>query len=576
MRIAFSFLVLSFLVSVPAPAADRPNVIFVLTDDQGYGDIAAHGNEKIKTPNLDQLYARSLRLTDFHVDPTCAPTRSSLMTGRYSSRTGVWHTIQGRSLMSPDELTLAEVFAANGYRTGMFGKWHLGDNAPLRPQDQGFQKSLHHRGGGVGQSPDFWGNDYFDDVYYREDGSHEQFSGYCTDIWFREGLKFVDRARQEHVPFFCYIATNAPHGPYRVAEEECKPYRSAGVPSPMNAFYGMITNIDANLGRLVDQLEAWKLTENTILIFMTDNGTAAGLEKIVKLTKWTGFNAGMRGTKGSQYDGGHRVPFFLYWPGGGLTGGRDIPQLAAHIDVLPTLVELCSLQKPSGPAIDGISLASILKNKSFTPIERTLIVHSQRVEHPQKYRQCSVMTSRWRLIDNKALFEIENDPGQARDVSSAHPDVVDQLKAAYEDWWQSLSPAFEEYVRIDLGNPAQNPTNLCSHDWHTEGPQQSVWNQQQLQKNPQENGFWAVNVVAPGNYRFTLRMRPEGVEFTLPKGTARLKIGSRELNTPIREGSTAAVIETQLPAGPAMLQTWLDAESGESRGAYFVDVEKLD
>jgi arylsulfatase A-like enzyme len=577
-RLATTVICLVFVseFSFAATAAERPNVVLVLTDDQGYGDIAALGNPMIRTPNLDRLHARSVRLTNFHVDPTCAPTRAALMTGRYSTRTGVWHTIQGRSLMSSGELTLAEIFAANGYRTGMFGKWHLGDNAPLRPQDQGFQKSLHLRGGGIGQSPDFWGNDYFDDVYYREDGSHARFTGYCTDVWFREGRNFMERARQESVPFFCYIATNAPHSPYLVAAEERAPYTAAGVPAPMDAFYGMITNIDTNLGRLIDQLEEWKLTENTILIFMTDNGTAAGLAKSKSSDGWTGFNSGMRGTKGSQYDGGHRVPCFLYWPAGGLCGGRDVPQLTAHIDILPTLVELCSLQKPSGPTLDGVSLASLLRSKSSTPTERTLFVHSQRVEHPQKNRQCSVMTERWRLVDNQFLFDIEDDPSQARDVSSTHPDVVHRLKDAYDQWWQSLTPVFDDYVRIDLGNPAQNPTPLCCHDWHTDGPQQHVWNQEQLQKNPQENGFWAVNVAQAGRYRLTLRLRPEGVEAALPQGTAHVTIGDLELQAPMPAGEPAAVFETQLPAGPALLQTRLDSASGESRGAYYVDVLKLE
>jgi arylsulfatase A-like enzyme len=178
----------------PATAAETgtpPNVILVMTDDQGYGDIAAHGNGMIKTPNLDRLHGESVRLTDFHVDPTCSPTRSALMTGRYSTRTGVWHTIQGRSMMSPGELTQAEVFAANGYRTGMYGKWHLGDNFPLRPQDQGFQKTVHHGGGGVTQTPDWWGNDYLDDIYTHEDGTPEQFTGYCTDVWFRVGFRLI-------------------------------------------------------------------------------------------------------------------------------------------------------------------------------------------------------------------------------------------------------------------------------------------------------------------------------------------------------------------------------------------------
>ncbi|MEE8467884.1 MAG: sulfatase-like hydrolase/transferase, partial [Planctomycetota bacterium] len=197
-----------------------PNVILVITDDQGYGDLAGHGNAMISTPHMDRLRRESVRLTDFHVDPTCSPTRSALMSGRYSTRTGVWHTIMGRSLMDGGEETLAEVFRANGYRTGMFGKWHLGDNYPTRPQDQGFEHVVWHHGGGVGQGPDYWGNDYFDDTY-EVDGQWQKFSGYCTDVWFREATAFIER--EDERPFFAYLSTNAPHGPFLVAESYSQP-----------------------------------------------------------------------------------------------------------------------------------------------------------------------------------------------------------------------------------------------------------------------------------------------------------------------------------------------------------------
>jgi arylsulfatase A-like enzyme len=293
-------------------ASERPpNVVLVLTDDQGYGDLACLGNPILRTRNLDALYGQSVRLTDFHVSPTCSPTRAALMTGRYNNRTGVWHTVMGRSLLRRDEVTMADLFAAAGYRTGIFGKWHLGDNYPFRPQDRGFQEVLCHGGGGIGQTPDFWGNDYFDDTYWHN-GVLEKSTGYCTDVWFDAALRFIESNR--HRPFFAYVATNAPHSPYRVAEKYSRLY--AGQTVPNAGFYGMITNIDENVGRLMRTLQRLGLEENTILIFMTDNGTAAGMQG------GKGFNAGMRGTKGSEYDGGHRVPCFLHWPAGDLGEAR--------------------------------------------------------------------------------------------------------------------------------------------------------------------------------------------------------------------------------------------------------------
>ena len=251
----------------------RPNVILVMTDDQGYGDLACHGNPILKTPNLDRLYAESVRLTDFHVSPFCTPTRAALMTGRYPGRTGAYRTSSGRTMMHTDERTVANVFADAGYVTGMVGKWHLGDNAPHRPQDRGFQDVVWHRCGGVGQASDYWGNDYFDDTYERN-GKFEKFEGYCTDVWFRESIRFIEENQTK--PFFLYLATNAPHGPYLVDPKWSRPYEESAKWGSGARFYGMIANFDHNLGELRRKLDELELAENTILMFMTDNGTANG------------------------------------------------------------------------------------------------------------------------------------------------------------------------------------------------------------------------------------------------------------------------------------------------------------
>ena len=260
----------------PSNANRKPNVILIMTDDMGYGDVGINGNTMLKTPHLDQLAKQSVRMTDFHVDPTCAETRAALMTGRYSCRTGVWHTINGRSILREDELTMADVFASNGYSTGIFGKWHLGDNYPFMPRDRGFQTTLIHGGGGVTQTPDVWGNDYFDDTYFRN-GEPEPQKGYCTDVFFDATLDFVEENRDK--PFFAYLATNAAHGPYRCPEEYSKPYLDQGVEKTMSSFYGMIANIDENVGKLCKRLAELGLEENTILIFTSDNGTARGMLK---------------------------------------------------------------------------------------------------------------------------------------------------------------------------------------------------------------------------------------------------------------------------------------------------------
>ncbi len=385
-----------------SPGSDpdqRPNVILVMTDDQGYGDIGFHGNPVLKTPNLDRLAAESLRLTNFHVDSTCAPTRAALMTGRYSCRTGVWHTIMGRSILRGDEVTMAEYFVRAGYATGMFGKWHLGDNAGYRPLDRGFSHALWHGGGGIGQTPDYWGNTYFSPTL-RNNGPWKPSQGYCTDVFFEAAQAFVTENRNR--PFFVYLATNVPHVPWQVDDRYAAPYRDAGVPEGLANFYGMLTNFDENLGRFLQFLDDAKLTENTILIFMTDNGTDG-----------SGFNAGMRGRKGSPYDGGHRVPCFLRWPRR-WSQPRDIPALTAHIDLLPTLIELCKLPARDALPLDGVSLCPILDGKNAGAPDRTIFVQVNRIDHPVPWRLSSVLTPRYRLIDGRELYDMVEDPGQEK------------------------------------------------------------------------------------------------------------------------------------------------------------------
>ncbi|MFV1965733.1 MAG: arylsulfatase [Pirellulaceae bacterium] len=554
-------------------AADRANVILVITDDQGYGDLGCHGNEVIQTPHLDQLYQQSVRLTDFHVSPLCTPTRAALMTGQNPVRIGAWGTTWGRSLPRREAVTMAEIFAAAGYRTGCFGKWHLGDNFPFRPQDRGFQEVLIHGGGGVGQAPDYWGNDYFDDTYFRN-GQPEPCEGYCTDIWFDTAIDFIDKSRNE--PFFCYLSTNAPHGPYRVDPKYSQPYKDQGVPSPMAEFYGMITNIDENMGRLMAHLETKKLAANTVLIFMTDNGTSAGFRG------GYGFNAGMRGTKGSLYDGGHRVPCFLRWPIGGLTGGRDLPELAAHIDMIPTLADLCVLEIPPQTHIDGVSLAPwMLRRVDSLPDRRIFVQYRQSSEPPEKGK-AAVLTRRWRLVSNRELYDIKADPGQTKNVAGDHAEVVEQLRLDYENWWADLSPQLEEFNHIVLGNDAENPARLSSFDWHTK----TAWSQGQVRSGALVNSFWAVEIAREGIYEISLRRWPQEVNApitaAIPGGEAiaateaRLAVADIDLTAPIPDGAPVVTFTVELAKGKTQLQTWLiDAKTGQSRGAYYVYVNKL-
>ena len=593
----------------PAHTQQRPNVIIVITDDQGYGDLSCHGNPFLRTPNLDALHGESVRLTDFHVDPTCSPTRAALMTGRYSTRVGVWLTYGGRNHLRKDEVTLADAFRHNGYDTGMFGKWHLGDNYPFRPQDRGFEESLIHGGGVVGETPDFWGNDYYDDTYLRN-GELEKVEGYCTDVWFDEAAKFIEKKRDN--PFFVYLATNAPHGPLNTPIEDAQPYLDAGIPRGRALFYGMIERIDRGIGRLRDKLEELDLAKDTLVIFMTDNGTAVGaglqLEGQANRNGFTanGYNAGMRGRKGTAYEGGHRAAGFLSWPGGNLAHGRDVDTLTAHFDLFPTLVEVCNLKMPRRVDFDGESLYALLKGTESQWDERTLLAHHQgrfgeRVDdgHLIKGKDFTVMTQDWRLVGKK-LYDMRNDSGQRIDVASEHPKVVERLSRRYEAWWEDVSEGSAAYAPFVVDLSKQAEYTFSSQNWHGDF---IPYNQHHVRAGMKANGYWAVDVMNPGSYEIELRRWP--IEVNAPMNDAvelgpfspdkhdvarglltaetrafrfvkaRLKVGDYDQTLGMDPRQTHVAFSVYLEKGEQKIQSWLETETGETWGAYYVYLRKI-
>jgi len=454
------------------PAFGRaPNIIYVMTDDQGYGDIAAHGNPIVQTPVLDRMREESVRLTEFHVSPTCSPTRAALMTGRHEFRSGVTHTIHERERLAVSAVTLPQLLASAGYTTGIFGKWHLGDEDAYQPGQRGFDRVFIHGGGGIGQTypgscGDAPGNRYLNPVI-RSDGTFVSTQGYCTDVFFSEAIRWMDEARKGDEPFFCYLTPNAPHAPYdapsgssdRVLERLSSiSLRQQGRRSvnDVASFLAMIENIDANMGRLLDKLDGWGIADDTLIVFTTDNGTAAGSAV---------FNDGMRGAKGSPFRGGTRVPAYWRWRGV-LPEGVDVPAVTAHIDVLPTLCELAgaSLPREVADRVEGRSLVPLLTNADAAWPDRPLFTHLGRWERGQaadaKFANCRVREGRWSLVNDgkqqKAwqLYDIEADPGESTDVADAHPDIVARLTAAYDRWWASLEG---DLVNEDLDGPAENP-----------------------------------------------------------------------------------------------------------------------
>lgn len=556
--------------------AKSPNVILVMTDDQGYGDLSCHGNPVLKTPHLDRLYDESIRLTDFHVSPFCTPTRAALMTGRYPARTGAYRTSSGRSNLHPDEVTMADYFSKAGYRTGMIAKWHLGDNAPCRPQDRGFQDVLWHKCGGVGQASDYWQNDQYDD-HYERNGKYEKFEGYATDIWFRESIKFIEKNQKN--PFFLYLATNAPHSPFKVPEKWAEPYRKNVTWKGAAEFYGMIANVDYNIGQLRKRLEELKLVENTIFIFMTDNGTAKGNGGPGgDLNGYRGFNAGMRGQKSTLLEGGHRVPFFIHWPKGGLVGGQDRKNLTAHLDVLPTLAELCGLEMEDSLPLDGTSFAKHLTDSQAKPHRDHVVVQlhggTRNVNPDMPWSATCVLYQNWRLLDGEKLYDVKNDPSQHRELSEKKPEMVAKLRSLYEMFWVSVSPRLKIPVCLDIGNPVENPTFLCSQDWRLPVGN-PPWNFGTISSLPKITGPWHVDVKQAGKYRFSLRQFPKEANRVVKAVRANIKIAGITDESEVRNGEKVVVFELDLPKGKTKLETFLHDEKGRVGGAYFTEVELL-
>ncbi|RMF99934.1 MAG: arylsulfatase, partial [Planctomycetota bacterium] len=365
-------------------AGSRPNIILVMTDDQGMGELSCLGNPYLKTPNLDRLYAMSTRFTDFHVSPTCSPTRSAIMSGRHEFRNGVTHTILERERMALSTYTIAQALQSAGYTTGVFGKWHLGDEPPYQPENRGFDEVFIHGAGGIGQAfdcscadfPPNRENRYFDPVI-KHNGKLVKTHGFCTDVFFRQALGWIKQCKDGDKPFFAYIPTNAPHGPMIAPEEYKKPFLEAGFDGSTAARFGMIVNIDDNMGLLMQKMDEWGLWENTLLIFLTDNGQSVlrGRKDGKQIPLYT---AGFKSGKGSPYEGGTHVPCFWRWKGV-LGEGVDVPALAAHIDLYPTFVELAGAKLPEKmQKIDGRSLVPLLENPKAEWPDRCLFVHRGR------------------------------------------------------------------------------------------------------------------------------------------------------------------------------------------------------
>jgi arylsulfatase len=506
--ISFAFIYCLLLLGQGTVFAQRPNIVLIMTDDQGYGDLGVTGNSFIHTPHIDNFAAQSTHFSNFYVDPVCAPTRSALMTGKFYLRTGIYDTFNGGAIMDPDEITIAEILAAHGYQTGIFGKWHLGDNYPARPSDQGFAASLIHKAGGIGQPGDLENfpqpdSSYFDPVLFKNNHSIRT-KGYCTDVFTDGALDFLEQ-NKEH-PFFMYVAYNAPHGPLQVPEKYLERYADLDFglndreTNAAKRVYAMVENVDENVGRILNCLEEHEILENTIVIFMTDNGPIPAR-----------YNAGLRGTKSSVYEGGTKVPFFIRYPAV-FEAGHKIPTRAGHIDVLPTLLDLCGLQAHIPEEIDGRSLLPILEGDAAFFESRPFYWQWAR-GYPELYANVAIRQGDYKLIGHAEsdadisqfeLFDIAADPFEQHNLIGTEKAKARELKEQLDAWYRQIV--------IEEGNPKSQG---CIINPAFENP--VVLNRNDAKGSPEQwtrdgvYSFWDVEFEEAGYYdiTFTFHKKPE-------------------------------------------------------------------
>lgn len=558
-------------------AKQRPNILLVMTDDQGIGDLGVNGNPVLKTPNIDKFAKESIKLSQFIVSFNCSPTRASLLTGRDSYRTGVVGVTESDHLMKASEVTIAQILASGGYRTGIFGKWHLGDNYPMRPTDKGFEEALVHKGGGIGQGAGPAGNSYYDPILEHNNVS-EKYKGYCDDIFTNATIKFISAKSDK--PFFAYLATNLPHFPLDVDDSRADPYRKLGEHELNARTFGMIANVDDNFGRLMKTLSDLKIADNTIVIFMSDNGPRTKRSKNDLYPDR--YVMSLRGTKTSVYENGIRVPFFIRWPGK-FSGNKTLSNLAAHIDILPTLLEATNIRPPATVKPDGISLMPILTSQTNHLKERDIFLQGHTGPDPIKYVHFAVRGQKYKLLSphddpygpvapltsaeqkrtiaSLELYDIESDPSEITNIAKQHPEIVASLLSKYERWFDQmmLDRGDDSPQKILLGTQYQPVVHLSRFDWGGPGAYRTV----------NKLGYWYVS-SEKGRYKISVT-HPKSLHGTI----LHLTFNGEEIKKDVRNNVTETVIDqVSLPGVNGKLEIFLTS-GGVDSAPLFVDVERL-
>ncbi len=510
------------LTGIARAADQRPNVVIVLSDDQGWGDLSVHGNTNLHTPHIDSLARDGALFDRFYVCPVCSPTRAEFLTGRYHPRGGVYSTSTGGERLDLDEKTIGDTFKAAGYATGAFGKWHNGMQYPYHPNARGFDEYYGFCSG-------HWGN-YFNPIL-EHNGKLVRGKGYIIDDLTDHALQFIEQHKDR--PFLCYMPFNTPHSPMQVPDRFYKKFVGAEIKMHnrdpqreqmphLRAALAMCENIDWNVGRVLKKLDDLKLADNTIVVYFSDNGPNGW--------RW---NGGMKGRKGSTDEGGVRVPCLVRWPAH-IKPGTKIPQIAAAIDLLPTLADLAGIHVVSTKPLDGVSVKRLLMESDNNWQDRTIFSHWR--------KRVSVRTQRYRLDDTGKLFDMTTDPGQNRDVAKEHPQVVARLSRKVARWKKELLPGLTDDDRpFTVGYPDFPTTHLPARDGVGHG------NVQRSARAPNCSFFknwnstddritWDIEVATTGRYEvvlyYTCAKKDIGSTIELSFGDSRIQGNVTQAHNP--------------------------------------------
>lgn len=552
------------------------NVLVMMMDDLAFGDLACHGNPYVQTPVLDALYAESVRFTKYSSGPMCTPARASLMTGRYHLRTRAIDTFCGRSMIDPGEVTLGHVLGNAGYRTGAFGKWHLGDAYPMRACDLGFDETLMHNAGGIGQPGDHrenhWreGESYYDAVLYRG-GKPERTEGYCTDVFADETIAFIRARHAADEKFFAYFATNAPHTPLEVPEQWIEPYRGGELGETHARLYGMVTNIDWNIGRILATLDELGLRDNTIVVYTSDHGPCpSARDYSLPYEKQQRWNAGLRGQKGDLYDGAVKVPFFYKDPTRPANATDDV-RIAGPIDVLPTIAAAVGAPLPA-VQLDGVDLFG-------EPVERNIYMQWHRGNTPERYRNYAVITQQYKLHRPSPekpdeLYDLDADPSETTDLAGSMVEVVDELRAAYDAWFDDICATRPEPFaapRIVIGADGEDHVVLTRQDWRIDDDGSADMGELAGWMGTTA-AWWEVDVVAPTTALVEVRL--DGFVWSHPDihGTVNLRIGDAVYSQPWVLQVTCYTFAVDIPSGETTIEAFADGGPTGRRSALYVDL----